>query len=139
MKVLRHRVSSEITMMYRNNDTTRHLARQDVENHCKVQQFIEQDIGVTEGVPNTVQYWQKRKSELFAMIRQLVKPTVFLTLSASEVHWSALLKLLEKLRVKPSELGVDEDEGSWQYAATLVNNDPATCYIHFEHMVRKSI
>lgn len=122
MKVLRPRVSSQMTMMYQNNATTRGLTRQDVEDPDKVKQLIEQDLGFMEGVPNAVQYWHKRKSELFAMIRQLGKPTVFLTLSASEVHWPNLLKLLAKLQVRPQELGVDEDKMNQSYAATLVDN-----------------
>ncbi|KAL3195147.1 hypothetical protein MRX96_045735 [Rhipicephalus microplus] len=125
-----------MTMMYRSSATTRGLTKQDIEDHDKVQQFIEQDLVFIEGVPNTVQYWHKRKSKLFAMIRQLGKPTVFLTLSASEVHWPKLLELLAKLQVRPHELGFDEDEMNQRYAATLVNNDRAACAIYFEHMVR---
>ncbi|KAH6940948.1 hypothetical protein HPB50_010644 [Hyalomma asiaticum] len=136
MKVLRYRVSSQMTMMYRSNATTRGLTRQDIEDPDKVKQLIEQDLGFMEGAPNSVQYWHKRKSELFAMIRQLGKPTVFLTLSASEVHWPKLLKLLAKLQVRPQELGFDEDEMNRSYAATLVNNNLAACAIYFEHMVR---
>ncbi|KAL3186679.1 hypothetical protein MRX96_026837 [Rhipicephalus microplus] len=101
MKVLRHRVSSQMTIMYRSSATTCGLTRQDIEDPDKVKQFIEQDLVFMEGVPNTVQYWHKRKSELFAMIRWLGKPTVLLTLSASEVQWPKLLELLAKLQVRP--------------------------------------
>ncbi|KAL3193697.1 hypothetical protein MRX96_016685 [Rhipicephalus microplus] len=88
-------------MMYGSSTTTCGLARQDIEDPDKVKQFFEQDLVFMDGVPNTVQYWHKKKSELFAMIRQLGKPTVFLALSASEVQWSKLLKLLAKLQVRP--------------------------------------
>lgn len=47
---------------------------------------------------------------------------MFLTLSASEVNWPNLLKLLAKLQVRPQELGVDEDKMNQSYAATLVDN-----------------
>ncbi|KAL3218396.1 hypothetical protein MRX96_050728 [Rhipicephalus microplus] len=136
MKVWRHRVSSPMTVMYRSSAITRGLTRQDIEDLDKVKQFIEQDLVFMEGVPDTVQYWHKRKSELFAMIRQPGKATVFLTLSASEMHWPKLLELLAKLQVRPQELGFDEDEINQRYAAMLVNNDPAACAIYFEHMVR---
>ncbi|KAL3204305.1 hypothetical protein MRX96_041268 [Rhipicephalus microplus] len=114
-----------MTMMCRSSLTTRGLTRLDIEDPDKVKQFIELDLVFMEGVPNTVQYWHERKSELLAMISQLEKPTVFLTLSASEVHWPKLLELLAKLHVRPQELGFDEDEMNQKYAATLVNNDPA--------------
>ncbi|KAL3204302.1 hypothetical protein MRX96_041265 [Rhipicephalus microplus] len=131
MKVLCHRVLSQMTMMYRSSATTCGLPRQDIEDPDKVKEFIEQDLVFMEGVPNNVQYWHKRKSELFAMISQLGKPTVFLTLSASELHWPKLLELLVKLHVRPQELGFDEDEMNQKYVATLVNNDPAACAIYF--------
>ncbi|KAL3177511.1 hypothetical protein MRX96_039079 [Rhipicephalus microplus] len=101
MKVLHRRVSSQMTVMYRSSVTTCGLTRQDIKDPDKVKQFIEQDLVFMEGVPNLLQYWHKRKSELFAMIRQLGKLTVFLTLSASEVHWPKLLALLAKLQVRP--------------------------------------
>ncbi|KAH9367351.1 hypothetical protein HPB48_013685 [Haemaphysalis longicornis] len=113
--------------MYRNIATTRGLTRQDVEDPDKVKQLIEHDLGFLIGVPSTVQYWHKRKSELFAIIRQLGKLRVFLMLSAYQVHWPYLLKLLAKLQLRLQELGVDEGEMIQSYAATLVNSDLGSC------------
>jgi uncharacterized protein YihD (DUF1040 family) len=45
-----------------------------------------------------VQYWQQRKEDMFAMIKELGKPTMFLTLSASEVRRLHLLQILFKLQ-----------------------------------------
>jgi hypothetical protein len=41
-------------------------------------------------------YWQNKKKEILAMIRQLGQPNLFLTLSAAESKWSELLALLMK-------------------------------------------
>lgn len=49
-------------------------------------------------IPNSVQYWHSRKQDLFAMMRQLGKPTVFLTLSASETYWLPLLRYIYKFQ-----------------------------------------
>ncbi|KAH7977043.1 hypothetical protein HPB52_023225 [Rhipicephalus sanguineus] len=125
MKVLCHRISSQMTMKYRNNATTRGLSRQDVQDPHKVKQLIEQDWRFMEGVQNIVQYCHKRKSELFAMIRQLRKATVFLSLSSSDV--------------RPKELGVDEVEMNESYAATLLNDDPATFRAPFWPMPRTKV
>lgn len=46
---------------------------------------LNRDLAFMLGVPNTLQYWQDRCKELFAMIRQLGKPHAFLMLSAAEV------------------------------------------------------
>jgi hypothetical protein len=36
-------------------------------------------------------YWQNKKKEILAMIRQLGQPNLFLTLSAAESKWPELL------------------------------------------------
>lgn len=90
-------------------------------------------------IPNSIQYWQSRKKDLFAMMRQLGKPTIFLTLSASEIHWKQLLKCVYKFR----ENMEDEDEiddsiienMSNSAKAELVNNDPVICCLYFDKLV----
>jgi hypothetical protein len=53
-----------------------------------------ENLSFLNSIPNTVQYWQHCKQDVFAMIRQLGKSAMFLTLSASEVRWSHLLQVL---------------------------------------------
>ncbi|KAK8772115.1 hypothetical protein V5799_024642 [Amblyomma americanum] len=136
MKVIRHRVCDNLNTMFRNKRGIETLTRGDVENPEKVENLIERDIGFMKGVPNTMRYWHTLKAELFAMIRQLGKPTAFLTLSASEVHWPRLLELLKSLKATPSDIGIDEHEMNSYFAAVLVNEDPVVCAVYFEHMVR---
>ncbi|KAK8772606.1 hypothetical protein V5799_024149, partial [Amblyomma americanum] len=135
-KVIRYRVGDNMKAFFKNAPGLQALTREDVENPEKVQNLVERDLGFMKGVPNNVQYWHTRKGELFAMIRQLGKPTAFLTLSASEMHWPDLLKLLKKLKVAKDEVDYDEEEMDRYYAAVLVNEDPMVCAIYFEHMVR---
>jgi len=42
-------------------------------------------------------YWEARRKELFATIRQLGIPTFFHTVSAMETHWPELLVILKKV------------------------------------------
>jgi hypothetical protein len=95
---------------------------------------IEKNLSFLKSVTNSVPYWQQRKQYVFAMLRQLGKPTMFLTLSASEVRWSYLLQILCKL----------QDETSVTYPlkelnaisrSQLVNEDPVTCVIYFNSLV----
>ena len=58
---------------------------------------IDRNLSFLKSIPNSVQYWQQRKQDVFAMIRQLGKPTMFLTLSANELRWPNLLQILHKL------------------------------------------
>jgi hypothetical protein len=64
------------------------------------------------------------------MIRQLCKPTVFLTLSTSEVRWSHLLQILCKLK---GETGITDPlkELNAIRRSQLINEDPVTCVIYF--------
>ncbi|XP_065305470.1 uncharacterized protein [Dermacentor albipictus] len=136
MKVIRHRVCDTLNAVFKNTQGVQKLTRGDVENPEKMENLIERDMGFMRGVPNTIQYWHTRKAELFAMIRQLGKPTAFLTLSASEMHWPRLLELLKRLKVSPSDFDVGEEEMNSYHAAVLVNEDPVVCAVYFEHMVR---
>lgn len=70
------------------------------------------------------------------MIRQLGKPTAFLTLSASEMHWPDLVQLLQRLRLKPSEIGVPLEQMNSIYRAQLVIDNPVVCAIYFDRLVR---
>lgn len=130
MKVIRHRMV-EKTITFRSNRETDAITRKQLEEREFVQSAIDQDLAFMRGVPNTTHYWMEKKREVFAMIRQLGKPTVFLTMSASEVHWKRLISLLEKLRVQGNpELQRSIDDLRLIDASDLVNNDPVVCAIY---------
>jgi len=83
--------------------------------------------------PKTTQpaaYWSDRKRDLFATMRQLGKPTVFLSMSANEIGWTDLIKTLHRLRNNGLLLS-DEEIKTLNYfeKTTLVNEDAVTCAI----------
>ena len=65
------------------------------------------------------------------MIRQLGKPTFFLTMSANEVRWPMPLNMLHRLKNGTSENLPDPLDLSASQRAQLVNEDPMTCCIYF--------
>ncbi|XP_075526543.1 uncharacterized protein LOC142558274 [Dermacentor variabilis] len=136
MKVFRHRVASDMSVAFRNVRAVETLTKQQLLDKDFVQEAVEHDMAFMYGIPNTVQYWARRKKDLFAMIRQLGKPTAFLTLSASELHWPELLVLLQRLRLQPDETAVAVQEMNSIYRAQLVNDDPVVCAIYFDRLVR---
>ncbi|XP_077528529.1 uncharacterized protein LOC144140902 [Haemaphysalis longicornis] len=126
----------ERTMAFRTNAYADSITREQLLKGG--QQFLDdvvnRDMGFFRGIPNTIQYWQERQRELFAMTRQLGKPHVFLTLSASEVHWDRLLETLERLRMGPEgRVRVVEEMRSWE-RVELVNEDPVACAIYTDHI-----
>ncbi|XP_077531652.1 uncharacterized protein LOC144144146 [Haemaphysalis longicornis] len=131
MKVMCYNVG-EKTMTFRTNATMSLFTRKQLEKggSAFLNEVLNRDLAFMRGVPNTVQYWQERRKELFAMIRQLGKPHVFLTMSVSELQWNRLIDTLERLRVGPEgRARVIEALCSTQ-RADLVNNDPVTCAIY---------
>ncbi|XP_077536008.1 uncharacterized protein LOC144148333 [Haemaphysalis longicornis] len=129
LKVMRQNVASK-TMTFRTNAITSAITRQQLENADFMDEVLNRDLGFMRGIPNTVQYWQDRRKELFAMIRQLGKPHAFLTLSAAELHWDRLIETLERLRVGPEGVTRAVEELNSMQRVELVNNDPVACAIY---------
>ncbi|KAH8029506.1 hypothetical protein MRX96_025700 [Rhipicephalus microplus] len=134
-KVMRYNVA-ESNIMFRTNETTGSITREHLESGGKkfLEEVLDRDLAFMRGLPNTVQYWQDRRRELFAMTRQLGKPHVFLTMSASEVHWERLLKTLERLRVGPDGPPRPVSEMmAWEHVE-LVNEDPVACAMYINRI-----
>ncbi|XP_028966621.1 uncharacterized protein LOC100900662 [Galendromus occidentalis] len=141
MKILRLRVRDGVQNMYRCMRPTEMITRSMIEDREFVERLIETNQAFLRTIPNSVQYWSYRKKDLFAMIRQLGKPTAFLTLSASETKWPHLLRNLYRLSDEYKSLG--EDIGVEEILekldrykrAFLVAEDPVACAMYFDKLV----
>lgn len=141
MKILRFRVRDSIQNMFRCLRSTEKITRSQIENRAFVEKLIDTNQAFLKTIPNSVQYWATRKKDLFAMIRQLGKPTSFLTISSNETRWPHLLRILYRLSEKFRSFGPDIAESeileklkSYQ-RAYLVAEDPVTCSIYFHKML----
>jgi hypothetical protein len=105
-----------------------------IEDKEYVESCIRKNLSFLKSIPNSVQYWQQRKQDVFAMIRRLGKPTMLLTLTAPEVRWSHLLQTLCKLQ---GETGVTDllKEVNVIRRSQLVNEGPVICVIYFNKLV----
>lgn len=135
MKIMRLRIAQGLTQTFKVTGDTAEITRKMAEDKEFIEQCVEHNLAFLKSIPNSVNYWSDKKKELFAMIRQLGKPTMFLTLSASEPRWPELLKILYKLK-NGEELEGDplETLNSLQ-RCTLVNEDPVTCVLYFNKLV----
>ena len=71
-------------------------------------------------------FWQQKQKELMSMIRQLVCPTFFLTISAAETKWPELLRILKEI-LDDVKLPTDAVlELQWNERAELIMRDPIT-------------
>ncbi|KAL9956638.1 hypothetical protein ACROYT_G038144 [Oculina patagonica] len=81
-------------------------------------------------------FFERCKRDLFAMIRQLGKPTWFCSFSAAETRWTHLLKILGRLVDKRDYTDNEIQDMTWQKKSDLIKSDPVTCARNFEHMVQ---
>ena len=101
---------------------------------------LDEGYRIFKTIRNSPQYWENQKREVFAMIRQLGLPTLFLSLSANDLHWSELIIALGKLvDNKDYTEAVECNTLSWETRSRLVQSDPATCVRHFDHRVSQFI
>lgn len=84
-------------------------------------------------------YFEKVKKNVLAMIRQLDCPTIFVTLSAAETHWSELLVMLKKTLDKEDISEQQAEELTFEEKSRLIRDDPVTCALYFNHRFRKVI
>ena len=87
---------------------------------------------------NSPPYFEAKKKELNAMVRQLGYPTMFFSLSSADTKWPELIKCLGKL-VEKKEYTLDYivKEMTVAHRTKLVSAHPAACCRFFNHRVQK--
>ena len=94
---------------------------------------------IFKNVRSSPPYFEAKKKDLMAMIRQLGIPTLFISLSAADTKWLELLQsiyiLTEHKNISLQQL----DEMSWQEKCSLISKDPGTCALFFNNRVRKFV
>ena len=88
---------------------------------------------------NSPPYLEKRKKDVFAMIRQIGLPTYFGSLSAADTRWHDLLRVLGNLNNKVSYTEEQIKNMTWNDKTCLVQKDPITCARYFDHRVQQFI
>ncbi|XP_072142204.1 uncharacterized protein [Dermacentor andersoni] len=107
-KVMRTRVASSVNVFFRNTSVMAVVTKAQLNDREFVENTVDHDMAFMNGVPNTVQYWHRRKQDVFAMIRQLDP-------NQPQVPFEQL-RLCEK--------------------SMLVSDDPVVCSVYFDHIVR---
>ncbi|KAK0151948.1 ATP-dependent DNA helicase PIF1 [Merluccius polli] len=79
----------------------------------------------------TPAYWEKTLRDVHAMVRQIGKPTFFLTFSAAEMRWP---EIVEVIKAQQGELG-DFSELDWNAKCDILRSNPITVMRMFEKRV----
>lgn len=82
-------------------------------------------------------YWEKVKSELLSMIRQLGIPTWFASFSSADTKWTHLLKILGLTVYKTTYTDEKLGKFDWMTTQTLIKKDPVTCARHFDYQLKR--
>lgn len=136
MKIMRIRVRDSLTIAFKFVGKNTHITRQQIESETYINDCIETNLAFLRSIPNSASYWKDRKNDLFAMIRQLGKPTVFMTFSANEIGWKNLLQLIYKFKNAGTNISLDELETlNFIEKSKLVNDDAVLCAIYFNKLV----
>lgn len=132
MKIMRIRVRDSLQVAFKHVGNDNQVTRQQIESPDYIHNCIETNLAFTRSIPNSAYYWVMCKKDLFAMIRQLKKPTAFMTISANEIGWLTLLCLLFKLSKNGADIS-EEDAANLNFIkkSTLINEDAVTCAIYF--------
>ena len=82
-------------------------------------------------------YFDSKKKDVMAMVRQLGIPTLFLSLSAADTKWDNLLICLGKLLIDKNFSQVDLDKLEWEDKCDLISKHPAACARFFNNRINK--
>ncbi|KAL8567302.1 hypothetical protein ACOMHN_023345 [Nucella lapillus] len=132
------RVSGSIQTCFRKKLQDQNYSARDMLNQETVGNIVGTDQGyyMLRPVRGSPPFWQQKKKELLAIVRQLGCPTFFFTLSAAETRWKELLKVLFKLDIHDDPEPDEIDNLSFTDKAQLIRSDPVTCARYFDHRFR---
>ena len=88
-------------------------------------------------IRNSPAYFDAKKKDVMAMVRQLGIPTIFYSLSAADTKWVNLLISLAKLIDDKTYLEEDIAKMTWAQKCRLISPHPAACARFFNHRVQK--
>ncbi|XP_063984843.1 uncharacterized protein LOC135166507 [Diachasmimorpha longicaudata] len=135
MKIMKMRVSDAISATSKIIGTDWATVKQQMLSEEYINQSLDSNLAFLRCIPNSTWYWVERKRDLLTMLRQLGKPTLYLTLSANETGWIPLLQILYKLKYGKQISENQASQMSLVERSTLVNEDAVTCAIYFSKML----
>ena len=103
-----------------------------------IEALLHHDEGyrILKNIRSSPPYWEAKQKDIFAMMRQLGRPTFFATFSAAESKWLDLLRILYQFKYNVNPTDAVLENLSWQEKSQLIQGDPVTCARHFDYRVQ---
>ena len=133
-------ISGKINLVMRKCQTKGNkIMVKDVLDQEKLDHLVRLDEGyyIFRSIRNSPAYFESRKKDVFAMIRQLGLPTWFMSLSSADSKWIDLLQILGKLVDQKMYTKEDIQNMEWGEKTRLVQSDPVTCSRYFDNRVHE--
>lgn len=134
----KNQVMSDINIMLRQSKgraiNRQNLTAGSFKNSENIETFIREDQAYRclKNIRGSPSYWSNVQHEAMAMIRQLGKPTWFLTLSAADLQWPEVIQSIG--RQYGHNFTVDDIcNMSWEEKCSWLRNNPVTAARHFDH------
>lgn len=141
-QLMTQKLTSAINISLRKSSVRGHLtAREALDQGNLVNQLTDNDYTrFMSSIRSAPEFWEAKKKQLFAMLRQLDNPTFFITLSPAEIDWPELIIQLHRyFEPDPSKKNItvaDVENMSRDYKIDLVSRDPVTTARYFENRIR---
>ena len=135
-------IQSKVSLAVRRKKTkgkkiTAAILLDDTEREKIVQ--LDEGYNIFKSIRNSPPYFESKKKNLMAMIRQLGIPTIFFSLSSADTRWIELLRgicLVEKNTLYTDQEILDMD---WAEKCKLINDNPALCSRYFDYRVKSFV
>ena len=142
MKFCKQRIrklSSKVQIALKQKKVKGKVTASDVVSSDFLSCLIQENVGyrVLQEDRSSPAYWQSKKKQLMAMIRQIGPAHIFMSLSAAESEWSELLKALFLNRYGREITEEDIKDLSYAEKVDLIQNDSQTCSEYFDHRTKE--
>ena len=135
-----HQIHQHVSFALRRNQSKgKTITAKILLNKETKQQIVKYNDGyrIFKNIRSSPPYFEHKKKDLMAMIRQLGIPTLFISLSAADTKWTELLQSIYLL-IHKKDITQDEIENMpWTEKCELISKDPGTCARYFNNRVQK--
>ena len=137
-----HQIHQQVSFALRRNQSKgQKITAKTLLNKETRQEIVKYDDSykIFKNVWSSPPYFEAKKRDLMAMIRQLGIPTLFISLSAADTKWTELLQSIYIL-TKKEEITLEQvEQMTWHQNYNLISKDPATCALYFNNRVKKFV
>ena len=137
-----NQIHQQVSFALRRNQTKgKKITAKTLLNKDTREKIVKYDDGyrIFKNIRSSPPYFEHKRKDLMAMIRQLGIPTLFISLSAADTKWLELLQSIYKLTNKKNITHEQLEKMPWNEKCNLISKDPGTCALYFNHRVKKFI